>query len=70
MSKVKNNKTFNYTKAIEELNQIVDYLENSDVSIDVAIEKFERGSELAQQIKEYLTNAQNKVEKIKLDYKI
>ena len=56
---------FKYSEAIKELQEITEYLESSDVDLDEAIEKFDRGSKLAAQIEEHLKNAENKIKTIK-----
>lgn len=63
MTKIESN--FSYSKAIQELQTIVDYLENSDVDLDEAIKKFERGKILVAQIEKHLDKAENIVKSIK-----
>jgi len=61
----KQNSTFKYSQAIKELQEITEYLESSDVDLDEAIDKFDRGSKLALQIEEHLAQAENKIKTIK-----
>ena len=61
----KQNSSFKYSEAIKELQEITEYLESTDVDLDEAIEKFDRGSKLAAQIEDHLTNAENKIKTIK-----
>jgi exodeoxyribonuclease VII small subunit len=56
---------FSYSKALAELEEITNYLESSEVDLDEAIKKFDRGSELAQKIEEHLKKAEIKVNSIK-----
>ena len=66
MSKTnKLNSDFKYSQAIKELQEITEYLESSEVDLDDAIAKFDRGSKLASQIEEHLKNAENKIKTIK-----
>lgn len=57
--------TFDFSSAMAELEEINIYLENEDVSLDDAMAKFKRGSELAKQIKSYLKEAENTINTIK-----
>ena len=63
MDKPKSN--FSYSEALKELEEITNYLESSEVDLDEAIKKFDRGSELAQKIEEHLLKAENKIYSIK-----
>lgn len=56
---------FNYATALKELEEITTYLESSDVDLDEAIKRFDRGSELASKIEKHLQEAENKVNTIK-----
>jgi len=57
--------SFNYSEAITELEEITAYLESTEVDLDEAIKKFDRGSELAKEIEKYLKTAENKIISIK-----
>lgn len=61
----KQKSVFSYSKALAELEEIINYLESPDVDLDEAIKKFERGSELAKKIELHLKNAENKINSIK-----
>lgn len=65
MSKTKQPSKFKYSDALKELEEITEYLESSDVDLDEAIKRFDRGSELAAQIEQHLQEAENKVKSIK-----
>ncbi|MEI6581307.1 MAG: exodeoxyribonuclease VII small subunit [bacterium] len=56
---------FKYSEALKELEAITIYLESSDVDLDEAIKKFDRGSELASQIESHLKNAENKIKTVR-----
>ena len=56
---------FRYSEALKELEAITTYLESSDVDLDEAIKKFDRGSELASQIEAHLSSAENKIKTIR-----
>ena len=66
MSKNKPQFNFKYSEALKELEEITSYLESSEVDLDEAIKKFDRGSELALQIEQHLQEAENRVKTIKL----
>jgi len=65
MTKSTRAEKFDFTKAMQELQDITHYLEGENVKIDVAMKKYERGSQLAQQIEQFLKTAENKVISIK-----
>jgi exodeoxyribonuclease VII small subunit len=56
---------FEFEKALKELENITSWFESSDVDLDAGLVKFERGMELAHQLKTHLTSVENRVEKIK-----
>lgn len=58
-------KPINFSKDLKELEAIVDWFEGGDVDLDAALPKFERGMQLATELREYLASVQNKVEVIK-----
>lgn len=55
---------FKFSEAMNELEDIANYLESENIDIEVAMEKFKRGSDLAKQIKEYLQKAKNTINTI------
>ena len=55
---------FNYEKSIKELENIVDKLENSSVSIDEAFKLYEKGVELSKKCSDYLEQQENKMKEI------
>lgn len=65
MSKTNSDSGLDFGKSLNELEEIVASLENADGNLDVSLKKFERGMELANQLKTYLDGVENKVEVIK-----
>ena len=65
--KEKNNELENmsFEDAINELEKIVDELEGNEISLDEAVNAYERGSKLKNICQERLNEAKMKVEKIK-----
>ncbi len=59
---------FDFAASMKELEEITTYLEQADVDLNEAIARFERGSKLAQQLKDYLTEAENTVQQLKQDF--
>lgn len=53
-----------FQRQLEELEQIVAWFESADVDIDQALEKFERGMELASRLEQQLGEAENTVREI------
>jgi exodeoxyribonuclease VII small subunit len=58
-------KPFEFEPALKELEQIAAWFESSDVDLDQGLVKFERGMELANELKTHLAAVENRVEKIK-----
>jgi exodeoxyribonuclease VII small subunit len=56
---------FEFEKALKELEAITAWFESSDVDLDQGLVKFERGMELAGQLKNHLATVENRVDKIK-----
>lgn len=61
-------KTFEFGKAFEELNTIVDQLESGDVDLNDALKQYESGLKLVQQCKEQLDKVENQVKVIREKY--
>jgi exodeoxyribonuclease VII small subunit len=58
-------KPFAFEPALIELEEITAWFESSEADLDQGLAKFERGMELAAQLKEHLAQVENKIEKIK-----
>lgn len=58
-------KPFEFEQALRELEEITLWFEGTDVDLDKGLVKFERGMELATQLKAHLQTVENRVEKIK-----
>lgn len=58
-------KPFEFDRALKELEAITQWFESSDVDLDQGLVKFERGMELAAELKAHLATVENRVEKIK-----
>lgn len=56
---------FNFAKAFEELERIAKEFETASLDIDQGIKKFERGLEIAKQLKTRLQDAENRISTIK-----
>ncbi len=54
-------KTFNFEKALEELNTIVQRMENSELSIEQSLKDFEHGIKLTGECQKALTDAEQTV---------
>lgn len=62
------NKTQTIEKQIAELDTLLAWFESDDVTVDKALENFERAQVLARDLSAALTEAKNKVEIIKKKY--
>jgi exodeoxyribonuclease VII small subunit len=59
------NKPFEFEPALKELEDITQWFESGDADLDQGLVKFERGMELAAELKKHLETVENRVEKIK-----
>lgn len=57
-------KKTDFKQQLEELEHIVEWFESEEVDIDQALEKFERGMELASNLEKQLSEMENKVQEI------
>jgi exodeoxyribonuclease VII small subunit len=58
-------KPFEFDKALKELEEITRWFEQADTDLDAGLAKFERGMELANELKTHLAEVENRIEKIK-----
>lgn len=56
---------FNFNRAYQDLQKIVEWFEQEDIDLEEGIKKFEEGSELTRQLKEYLQTMDNKIKELK-----
>ena len=62
----KTGKDINFAKAFEELEEITAWFDSEEnLDLDKGLVKFEKGLELASQLKKKLSEVENKVEEIK-----
>lgn len=57
-------KELDYRAMSDELESIVTALQQDDIDVDVAMQKYERGLELIKSLEKYLMTAENKIEKL------
>ena len=62
MSKADEN---SFSKKFAELEEIVAWFDGDVQDVDESLKKFERGAELSQELKKYLEETENRVQKIK-----
>jgi len=62
-------KKIDYRKLSEELDGILSDLQQDDIDIDKAMRQYERGLELVKELEAYLKDAENKVSKLKVQFK-
>jgi exodeoxyribonuclease VII small subunit len=59
-------KTFSFAQSFQELEEITSWFDSQEnADLDQGLKKFERGLELASQLKKKLSEVENKVEEIK-----
>lgn len=58
-------KKFNFAKSYQELQKIVEWFEKEEVDLEEGITKFEAGSKIVKELKEYLEKMENKIKELK-----
>lgn len=58
----------NYEALKAELDAVLEALQSDDLNVDQAVQQYERGLELVQQLKTYLKTAENKVTTLKAKF--
>jgi len=56
---------FNFVKSYGDLQKIVDWFNKEDVDLEEGIKKFEDGTKLVQELKDYLGKMENKIKELK-----
>lgn len=57
-------KNFDYQKTKAELDDLLAWFQSSEVSIDEAMKKYQRGEEFLKQLEKYLNDSKARVERI------
>jgi exodeoxyribonuclease VII small subunit len=58
-------KSFNFKKSYQELQNIVEWFEQEEIDLEEGVKKFEEGSKLVKELKEYLEKVENKISELK-----
>jgi len=58
-------KKFNFAKSYQDLQKIVEWFEKEDVDLEEGIKKFEDGSKIVKELKDYLDKMENKIKELK-----
>lgn len=58
-------KKFNFSKSYQELQKIVEWFEKEEVDLEEGIAKFEEGSKIVKNLKDYLEKMENKIKELK-----
>lgn len=58
-------KNFNFKKSYQELQNIVAWFEQEEIDLEEGVKKFEEGSKLVKDLKEYLEKVENKIRELK-----
>ena len=57
----------NYKELQQELNEILQWFSNEeDFSLDVAVEKYQRGNEIINELTQYLSDTKNVIKQMKI----
>jgi exodeoxyribonuclease VII small subunit len=62
------NSSSDFTQKLKELEAITEWFESGDVDLNQALEKFERGMELTEELKRQLKDVENRVQKIRAKF--
>jgi len=58
-------KKMNFSKSYQELQKIVAWFEKEEVDLEEGISKFEEGTKIVKELKEYLEKMENKIKELK-----
>lgn len=58
-------KKINFSKSYQELQKIVAWFEKEEVDLEEGITKFEEGTKIVKELKEYLEKMENKIKELK-----
>lgn len=58
-------KKINFSKSYQELQKIVAWFEKEEVDLEEGIVKFEEGTKIVKDLKEYLEKMENKIKELK-----
>lgn len=61
-------KPFKFEAALIELEDITKWFESGDVDLDASVAKFERGMQLATDLKTHLSQVQNRIETVRVSF--
>ncbi len=64
----KEDKSFDFAKAIEELEEINRWFQNEEIDLDAGLSKFRRGLELIKKSRERLKQVENEFKEIKKEF--
>ena len=64
----KEDKSFDFAKAIEELEEINRWFQNEEIDLDAGLSKFRRGLELIKKSRERLRQVENEFKEIKKEF--
>lgn len=68
MTKTKSEQKLNLAAAFQELEEITAEFEHGEVDLEQGVEKFKRGLELAKGLKQRLSEIENEIEQVKVEY--
>lgn len=58
-------KKFNFAKSYSELQKITEWFDKENIDLEEGITKFEDGTRLVKELKEYLSKMENKIKDLK-----
>ena len=62
------NNTYTIQEMMDQLEQLLAWFESDDVTVEIAVEKYETATQLSVALEDRLKNAQNQIEVIKKKY--
>lgn len=60
--------SFDYQKLSAELDKILEDMQSTDIDIDDAVKKYEKGMQILAQLERQLKTAENKVKKVRSEF--
>lgn len=63
-----NTKKINYQKLTDELDSILEQLQSGDIGVDAALDAYERGLKITEELQIYLKGTENKITELKAKF--
>jgi exodeoxyribonuclease VII small subunit len=61
-------KDFDFTKKYDDFKKLLEWFESDDIDLAIAPKKFQEAKKLADELKAYLSTAENEIKKVTKDF--